>query len=94
MENENKKKSKNTFWDIVILIGFVSVIVGVFLDSAGVNNNLIQVLIYFGIGLAGAGVSYRISGILKGVDMISKDIRKLSNSFENLEVYFKELGKK
>lgn len=83
------KKQDNTL-DILILIGLILVVMWKFLDSINLDSPSIKLILYIGLGIAGIGTSYKISKIMKDVNNISKNVYKLSKSFENLEYHFKK----
>jgi hypothetical protein len=83
-------KKQNNLLDILILIGLLLVIIWKVLDSAGFTSSEIKLISYLGLGIAGIGTSYKISKIMKDVNNISRNVHKLSVSFENLEKHFKK----
>ncbi len=72
-------------WDVLIVIGLMLIIGWAYLESTGISNPLTSIMPYLGLAFAGSGISYKVGKIMKDVNNISRNVYKLSKSFENLE---------
>ncbi len=69
MNNNNKGQIS---WDYLIWIGLVMLLVWAFLKSLGIINSpvWVEMIPYFGIGVAGMGGAYKLGKIMEGVERL------------------------
>ena len=68
------------FWDYLILIGISLILSWALLKTAGVINSpmWVEMIPYYGIGLAGLGGAYKLGKIMNGVERLLKIEEKFS----------------
>ncbi len=61
-----------SFWDILIYLGLLIIIGWALLKSLGVINSptWIDMIPYYGVGLAGLGGAYKIGKIMNGIERL------------------------
>jgi len=65
-------KIAQSFWDLIIWIGIALILGWAFLKSIGVINTSVwvEMIPYYGIGLAGLGGAYKVGKIMNGIEIL------------------------
>ena len=80
------KGGRVTFWDILIIVGIVLILGWALLKSLGVISSpvWINMIPYYGAGIAALGVAYKIGMIMNGINITNRRVNKLLRMEERL----------